>query len=131
MLSSRPCPVLCSRLCPVLCSRPCPVLCSSLVAPKPPQSSAQNSFHASYLNAKTFDLFALVFCVLLHFKHLKSWLCFSAVLILLACLICALIFILTLLKLAEVCLTLRCVSLTSHKMVCLQFWNNTPTWSRV
>lgn len=46
------------------------VLCS-LMAPQPPQSSAQNSFHTLCINTKTFDLFALVFCVLLHFKHLN------------------------------------------------------------
>lgn len=52
-----------------------------LMAPQPPQSSAQNSFHTLYINTKTFDLFALVFCVLLHFKHLNSWLCLTAVLV--------------------------------------------------
>lgn len=51
-------------------SHTCSVLCS-LMAPQPHQSSAQNSFHASCINTKTFDLSALIFCVLLHFKHLN------------------------------------------------------------
>lgn len=80
------------------CSHTCSVLCS-LMAPQPPQSSAQNSFHTLYKNTKTFELFALVFCVLLHFNTWLNGFVSLLCLCFLVCLFCALIIILMHLKL--------------------------------